>query len=89
MEKLIENANKVMLALLGTEMRPYSGEEMTMELEMSPQDVNDAVELLRTRGMVAIAETAPRYPYAFGTVMVTEKGQKTFLERKRESSCSV
>jgi hypothetical protein len=89
MERLEENANKVMLALLGTEMRPYSGEEMTMQLEMSPQELNDTVELLRGQGMLAIVDTMPRDPYGFGTVHVTEKGKKTFFKLKSESSCRI
>ncbi len=87
METLEENANKVMLALLGTEMRPYSGEELTMQLEMSPQELNRAVELLCDQEMLAILEETPRDPYSFGAVKITEKGKKTFLELKSETSC--
>jgi len=78
-----------MLALLGTEMRPYSGEELTMELEMSPQELNSAVDLLRDQAMLTLADEAPREPYAFGTVLITEKGRKTFLTLKSDTSCQV
>lgn len=78
-----------MLALLGTEMRPYSGEELTMELEMSPQELNSAVDLLHGQEMLAIADETPRDPYAFGTVLITEKGKKTFLALKSETSCHI
>ena len=87
MEKLEENANKVMLALLGTEMRPYSGEELTMQIDLSPQELNHAVGLLGEQGMLAITDAMPREPYSFGTVEVTDKGKKTFLELKSETGC--
>jgi hypothetical protein len=89
MEMVEENANKVMLALLGTEMRPYTGEEMLMQLEISPQELNRAVELLRDQEMLEIPDGTPREPYSFGTIRITETGKKTFLELKSETSCKM
>jgi hypothetical protein len=89
MEILEENANKVMIALLGTEMRPYSGEELSMETGMPPQELNRTVELLQGQAMLSVVDASPRDPYSFGTVRVTAHGQKVFRDLKRETTCRV
>jgi hypothetical protein len=87
MEILEENATKVMIALLGTEVRAYSGEELTMETGLTPETVNAAVDLLHGREMISVVDASSRTPYSFGTVRVTEHGQKIFRDLKIEVPC--
>jgi hypothetical protein len=87
MEMLEENATKVMIALLGTEVRAYSGQELNMETGLTPDKLNAAVDLLHGREMISVVNASPRTPYSFGTVQVTEHGQKIFRDLKSEAPC--
>ena len=78
MEKKEENINKVLYFLLGTEIRPHEGEEISLATGLNPEEVNGVIEYLGGRGLVADETGTSVDPYRFGAVRVTPKAITLF-----------
>jgi hypothetical protein len=88
MQRMNENIDKVLYFLLGTEIRPHDGAEISRATDLSPAEINDVVELLIAKEMLAAEAPGGRDPYRFGSVRITQKAITLFQESRRSSGCS-
>lgn len=78
MKKPEKNAEKVLYALVGSEMRQYTGKDLEGMTALSPQEINMAVRELDEMGAVEVHLRTPQEPYLFTTITLTAKGRAIF-----------
>lgn len=81
----LEQAAHKILSLLARQSRDnwMTGEEISRETNLSPEDINDAVTILSESGNVEWIRTLGTAPYAFRDVRLTARGRYEF-ERAAE-----
>jgi hypothetical protein len=88
MEKREENVNKIVYFLLGTEMRAHDGAEIALATDLSADEINDVVNTLTARGLLADEGPDAVAPYRFGAVRITPKAIALFQQSRQTTGCS-
>jgi hypothetical protein len=88
MQKMNENIDKVLYFILGTEIRPHEGAEISRATDLSPAEINDVVELLIAKEMLVEEAPGDTDPYRFGSVRITQKAIALFQQSRRSTGCS-
>lgn len=74
LEKMVEN-----------DIRTAHGEKLAELTDFSPQEINDAVDYLKTLGTVEILNYLGTDPYDFGDVSINSKGMYFYYELNKET----
>ncbi|PIQ48052.1 MAG: hypothetical protein COW03_11650 [Cytophagales bacterium CG12_big_fil_rev_8_21_14_0_65_40_12] len=79
-----ENATNLLIALYNKEneagRRAYEGHEVSSLIELTPDDINDAVEFLADRDLIERLNWMGTHPYMFGQIELNAKGRHIYQE---------
>jgi Mn-dependent DtxR family transcriptional regulator len=76
------NMERILELLIKSSVKSLSGGQISSTLDLSPENVNDAVTLLEKEGLVATYKTLGTRPFIFSSISATPFGRDKYEENK-------
>lgn len=84
MNPIEENAFIILKSLIEKKVYRAGGNQIKDLTALTPEDINDAVGYLESKGGVDVVKLAGTVPYSFGIVKVTSQGKYLYHEREKK-----
>jgi len=86
MNPIEENAVSILISLVENKIDQANGDKIKDLIDLTSENINDAVEYLESVGAVDVLKFLNTAPYRFGIVMVNSRGRYLYHEIKKKTA---